>query len=205
MNWMQHPPEPSSGYDGRRAQSDDFLVAGHGCQVVARSPLIGRSGIPVHLRQRAPPSARRHRQRQGRWVAPPALVNQHEDRDFAQEGIQRAIKEVYNQARRSGNLRIAGMFPGLHEAGAVTGVLALACFVTGFIVAWLLRTGYVMAQTSWATEQMEHKVRYWQSEAIYARAVAGDALCQLAAITGQAPEPADWPGPDLERHRPSSS
>jgi len=138
-------------------------------------------------------------------VAPPALVNQHEDRDFAQEGIQRAIKKVYNQARRSGNLRIAGMFPGLHEAGAVTGVLALACFVTGFIVAWLLRTGYVMAQTSWAQEQMEHKVRYWQSEAIYARAVAGDALCQLAAITGQAPEPADWPGPDVERHRPSSS
>src|SRR5690348_2479019 len=77
------------------------------------------------------------------------------------------------------------MFPGLHEAGAVIGTLALACFVTGFIVAWLLRTGYVMAQTSWAKEQMEHKVRYWQSEAIYARAVAGDALCQLAAITGR--------------------
>lgn len=85
------------------------------------------------------------------------------------------------------------------------GTLALACFVTGFIIAWLLRTGYVMTQTSWAKEQMEHKVRYWQSEAIYARAVAGDALCQLAAITGQAPEPADWPEPDLERHRPSSS
>lgn len=131
--------------------------------------------------------------------------HRHEDRHFAQEGIQRAIKKVYNQARWSGNLRIAGMFPGLHEAGPVTGILALACFVTGFIVAWLLRTGYVMAQTSWAKEQMEYKVRYWQSEAIYARAVAGDALCQLAAITGQAPEPADWPGPDVERHRPSSS
>lgn len=148
---------------------------------------------------------RGYRQRQGRWVAPPALINRHEDRDFAQEGTQRAIRKVYSQARRFGNLCLVGIFPGLPEAGAVTGVLALACFVTGFIVAWLLRTSYVMAQVSWAKEQMEHKVRYWQSEAIYARAVAGDALCQLAAITGQAPEPADWPEPDLERHRPNSS
>lgn len=105
----------------------------------------------------------------------------------------------------SGNLRLAGIFPGLPEARAVTGILALACFVTGFIVAWLLRTGYVMAQTSWAKEQMEHKVRYWQSEAIYARIVAGDARCQLAAITGQAQEPADWPGPEAGRHRPDSN
>lgn len=124
---------------------------------------------------------------------------------LAAEGTQRAIKTLYYRARRPGNLRLAGMFRGLPEAGAVTGVLALACFVTGFIVAWLLRTGYVMAQASWAKEQMEHKVRYWQSEAIYARAVAGDALCQLAAITGQAPEPADWPGPEAGRHRPDSS
>jgi hypothetical protein len=87
----------------------------------------------------------------------------------------------------------------------MTGILALACFVTGFIVAWLLRTGYVMAQMSWAKEQMEHKVRYWQSEAIYARAVAGDALRQLAAVTGQAPEPADWPGSEADRRRPDSN
>jgi hypothetical protein len=81
----------------------------------------------------------------------------------------------------------------------VTGILALACFMTGFIVAWLLRTGYVMTQVSWAKGQMDHKVRYWQSEAIYARNVAEDALCQLAAITGQVPEPAGWPGPDPGR------
>jgi hypothetical protein len=80
----------------------------------------------------------------------------------------------------------------------VTGILALACFVTGFIVAWLARTAYVMAQISWANKQMEHKVRYWQSEAIYARNVAGDALRQLAAIIGDAPEPPGWPGPDTD-------
>ena len=45
---------------------------------------------------------------------------------------------------------------------------------------------------------MERKVRYWQSEAIYARYVAGDALRQLAALTGQAPAPADWPGPEAD-------
>jgi hypothetical protein len=97
------------------------------------------------------------------------------------------------------------MFPGLPEARAVTGILALACFMTGSVVAWLLRTGYVTTQLSRVQEQMEHKVRYWQSEAIYARTVAGDALCQLAAITGQAPEPADWPGPDPGRPRRGNS
>jgi hypothetical protein len=35
----------------------------------------------------------------------------------------------------------------------MTGMLVLACFVTGFIVAWLLRTGYVMAQITWVQEQ----------------------------------------------------
>jgi len=46
----------------------------------------------------------------------------------------------------------------------MTGILALGCFVTGFMTAWLLRTGFVMTQISWAQEQMERKVRYWQGE-----------------------------------------
>jgi hypothetical protein len=81
----------------------------------------------------------------------------------------------------------------------VTGILALACFATGFIVAWIVRTGYVMTQISWTSK---HKVRYWQSEAMYARDVAGDALRQLAALTGEAPEPPNWPGPDADGRRP---
>lgn len=80
----------------------------------------------------------------------------------------------------------------------MTGVLALACFVTGFIVAWLVRTGYVMAQITWAQEQMERKVRYWQVEAIHARSVAENLLRQLAASTGRAAEPTDWPAPDTD-------
>ena len=80
----------------------------------------------------------------------------------------------------------------------MTGILALACFMTGFIVAWLLRTGYVAAQVSWAQEQMERKVRYWQGEAVHARAVAEDLLRQLEALTGRPAEPADWPGPDTD-------
>ena len=32
------------------------------------------------------------------------------------------------------------------------GMLVLACFVTGFITAWLVRTGFVMTQISWAQE-----------------------------------------------------
>lgn len=110
------------------------------------------------------------------------------------EGIQRAIKSGYSRDGRFGNVRPAGV-RGPPETRAVTGILALACFVTGFVVAWVLRTGYVMAQISWASKQMDYKVRYWQGEAIYARDAAADALRQLAVITGETPEPPDWPGP----------
>jgi hypothetical protein len=87
----------------------------------------------------------------------------------------------------------------------MTGMLALACFVTGFIVAWLLRTGWVMAQTNWAQERMERKVRYWQGEAIHARSVAENLLRQLEVITGRPAEPTDWPGPDTGRRKPGMS
>jgi len=82
------------------------------------------------------------------------------------------------------------------------GVLALGCFVTGFITAWVLRTGYVMTQISWAQERMEHKVGYWQGEAIHARSVAENVLRQLEAGTGRPAEPADWPGPDADWRKP---
>ena len=82
------------------------------------------------------------------------------------------------------------------------GMLALACFVTGFIVAWLLRTGYVMAQITWVQKQMEHKVRYWQGEAIHARSVAEHLLRQLEASTGRPAEPTDWPDPDTDWRKP---
>jgi hypothetical protein len=65
-----------------------------------------------------------------------------------------------------------GLDDGPRAARVMIGVLALACFVTGFITAWLVRTGYVMTQISWAQERMERKVRYWQGEAIHARAAA---------------------------------
>ncbi len=78
----------------------------------------------------------------------------------------------------------------------MTDMLALGCFAVGFIVAWLLRTGYVVAKISWAQEQMEHNVRYWQAEALHARAVADHLLRQLEAGTGQ---PSGLPGrPDLD-------
>jgi hypothetical protein len=82
------------------------------------------------------------------------------------------------------------------------GILALGCFVTGFISAWLLRTGYVMTQISWAQEQMEQKVRYWQSEAMYARSFAEQLHRHLEASTGRPSEPTDWPGPDTDWRRP---
>ncbi len=118
------------------------------------------------------------------------------------EGITRAITTVYYQLRRSGNLRPAAIFPGSPAARAMIGILALGCFVTGFITAWLLRTGYVMTQISWAQQQMERKVRYWQGEAMHARCVAEHLLRQLEANTGRPSEPTDWPGPDTDWRRP---
>jgi hypothetical protein len=84
----------------------------------------------------------------------------------------------------------------------MTDILTLGCFVAGFIIAWLLRTGYVMAKISWAQEQMESKVRYWQGEALHARAVADHLLRQLEASTGQSSGPPDRPDIDTDRPRP---
>ena len=75
----------------------------------------------------------------------------------------------------------------------MTGVLALGCFVTGFAAAWILRTAFKMAEMSWWQERMQRKVRYWQGQAIHARAVAEMHIRQLAAITGQEPAGPDWP------------
>jgi hypothetical protein len=84
----------------------------------------------------------------------------------------------------------------------MTGMLALACFVTGFLVAWLLRTGYVISQISWAQERTQRKLRYWQCEAIHARSVAENVLRQLEASTGRPAEPTDWPDPDTGSRKP---
>jgi hypothetical protein len=74
----------------------------------------------------------------------------------------------------------------------MTGVLPLACFVTGFIIAWLLRTIYVMALISRSQERMQRKVHYWQDQAIHARAVAERHIRLLAVSTGREQELPDW-------------
>jgi hypothetical protein len=75
----------------------------------------------------------------------------------------------------------------------MTGVLALACFLSGFIAAWLLRTTSAMAQASWSQERLQRKIQYWQDEAIHARTVAEQVIRQLAVCTGREPEAPDWP------------
>jgi hypothetical protein len=80
----------------------------------------------------------------------------------------------------------------------MTGLLALGCLATGFIVAWMLRTILVMAQISWMQEQMQQKVRYWQGQTLHARTVADRLRRQLAALADQEPEPPDWSVTDEE-------
>lgn len=74
-------------------------------------------------------------------------------------------------------------------------ILALACFVTGFGSAVLLRETAVAARISRSQDRMQRKVRYWMGETAHARIVAEQLTCELAACTGRDPEPPDWPPP----------
>ena len=64
----------------------------------------------------------------------------------------------------------------------MTGTVAAACFVTGLITGWLLRTVARMADISRFQERMQNKIRYWQSEAIHARHQAERLKSQLRAL-----------------------
>ena len=75
----------------------------------------------------------------------------------------------------------------------VIAILALACFLTGFIAAVLLRETAVAARISRSQDRMQRKVRYWMGETAHARTVAEQLNFELAACTGRDPEPPDWP------------
>lgn len=75
----------------------------------------------------------------------------------------------------------------------MTGMLALGCFGSGFVIAWILRTAFKVAEMSWWQERMQRKVRYWQGQAIHARATAEMLNRQLADLTGRQPAVPDWP------------
>lgn len=77
----------------------------------------------------------------------------------------------------------------------MTEILALACFVTGFIVALLVREVAVKAEISRSQERMQRKVRYWQGETAHARIEAEQLESELATFSGRDPEPPDWPPP----------
>jgi hypothetical protein len=72
-------------------------------------------------------------------------------------------------------------------------ILALACFLTGFITAVLLRETAVAARISRSQDRMQRKVRYWMGETAHARIMAEELTFELAACTGRDPEPPDWP------------
>jgi hypothetical protein len=64
----------------------------------------------------------------------------------------------------------------------MTGTVLAACFVTGLITGWLLRSVIVMAEASRLQEAMQNKIRYWQSETLHARHRAERLASQLRAV-----------------------
>jgi hypothetical protein len=75
----------------------------------------------------------------------------------------------------------------------MTATLAAACFVTGLITGWILRTGVLMAEISRIQEQMQNKIRYWQSETFHARHRAESLARQLRALGHPPRDPYDDP------------
>jgi hypothetical protein len=92
----------------------------------------------------------------------------------------------------------AELVPDADPAGARTmiAILALACFMSGFGAAWLLRLTFGMARASWSQERMQRKVRYWQDRAAQERALTERLIGQLAAGSGHHAEPAARPPAD---------
>ena len=74
----------------------------------------------------------------------------------------------------------------------MTGDLAMACLVTGFITGWLVRSVFVMAEISRMQERMQRKVSHWQRETARARSIAEQLARQLAARTGHLSDGDDW-------------
>lgn len=75
----------------------------------------------------------------------------------------------------------------------MTADLAIGCLVVGFIVGWLLRSVFAMAEISRMQERMQRKISHWQRETARARSMADQLARQLAAHTGHLPGEQDWP------------
>ena len=74
-------------------------------------------------------------------------------------------------------------------------ILALGCLAVGFFVGWLWQAIIVVAQISRSQERMQRKVRYWQSEATHARAIADHLAKRLAASESLPSDGRHWHPP----------
>jgi hypothetical protein len=81
-------------------------------------------------------------------------------------------------------------------------VWALSSFIAGFAMGWLAGAIFTMAQTSLWQKRMQHKLRYWQSEAALARTRARRLARLLTAVISLLPpeiqgwQPGDTDNPE---------
>jgi hypothetical protein len=78
----------------------------------------------------------------------------------------------------------------------MTGTVVTACFVTGLITGWFLRTVFVMAEISRSQKRMQDKILFWQSETIHARHQAAHLARLLRALGYPTRDAHDKPPPD---------
>jgi hypothetical protein len=78
-------------------------------------------------------------------------------------------------------------------------VWALCSFIAGFAMGWLAGAIFTMAQTSLWQKRMQHKLRYWQSEAALARTRARRLARLLTAVISLLPpETQGWQPGDTD-------
>jgi hypothetical protein len=60
-----------------------------------------------------------------------------------------------------GPVRLSAGSPG-ERAMNVDLAMAVASFITGFVLGWLIASIALSARMSWSQERMERRVRYWR-------------------------------------------
>ena len=128
----------------------------------------------------------------GRWLCPTGPVN-HISSWITEKNCGRSSS--YIPTCPIIQTRVTDLIGSAHAETFTTGRrtviagVAVASFITGGVVGWLLAMIAASAAMSFSQERMQRKVRYWQAETALARAQAKAERLAREAITRGDPPP----------------